>query len=307
MVKYVHNMSYSFMEEFKMFWKHFSHRCNHLYLVQCGNQIYQPNQSNFYTVQTKFVIHFIINGSGYLKIKNKNYSLKTNMGFILHQGEQVKYGANHDNPWQLYWVGIGGDDLDYLLSETNLLTNNVLHFSPYSQSNKTLQLIVDYNMSNPSDDKKVEVRNQELIYRLLYDLIDEYANTDCIDYVNQASDISNNIYQYIQEHYFEDITVAKIADIFSLSHSSLYRLSNDKFGIPPKQVIQNIRMQKAAELLLTTKANISDLARQVGYKDSFTFSKYFKKHFKYSPTKFKKLDEHIIEDLLFNRWGGKER
>lgn len=301
MVKYVHNMSYYFMEEFKLFWKHFSHHCNHLYLVECGNQIYQPNQSVFYTVQTKFNIHFITSGSGYLKIEDRNYSLKKHMGFILHQGEQVRYGASFDNPWTLYWVGIGGNDLDYLLSETNLLTNNILHFPPNNQSHKTLQLIVDYNMSNSSDDKKVEVRNQELLYRLLYDLIDEYANTNFIDYVNQAADVSNNIYQYIQDHYFEDITVSKIANIFSLSHSSLYRLSIDKFGIPPKQLIQNIRMQKAAELLLTTKISISNLARQVGYKDSFTFSKYFKKHFKYSPTKFKKLDEHIIEDLLFNR------
>lgn len=65
-------------------------------------------------------------------------------------------------------------------------------------------------------------------------------------------------------------------------------------GYSPNEYVRILRMKRAAELLLTTENNISEISYQIGISDPFYFSRCFKEFFGKSPSQYRKsmIDKH---------------
>lgn len=85
-----------------------------------------------------------------------------------------------------------------------------------------------------------------------------------------------------------DFNVDSFAAAMSLGHTILYRKVKGVTGYAPKEYLRIMRMKKAAELLLKTDINVSEVAYAIGMNDPLYFSKSFKKQFGVSPTSYKK-------------------
>lgn len=96
-------------------------------------------------------------------------------------------------------------------------------------------------------------------------------------------------------------TVNDVAEHFDISRNYLFTLCKEYFGQPPKQMIQELRMNQASQSLRGTQKQIKEIANIVGYKDAFSFSKMFKEYYHYSPSEFRKLSEKEIDEALFIR------
>lgn len=282
-----------------IYWKHFPKISKELYLSECGIQQFLLDQKNHYRVREEFVIHYVMEGAGFYDVNQQHFSLQKGMGFILYAGDLVSYYPDKKDPWCNAWVSIGGSELKKWLSETSLLNTYVFTFPEYSRSKKTIHYISEFNASNPSDSVKVKLRNYELLYQLLYDLNDEFMNLTTNPENTDIKNLASNVYQYISQNYMNSLTVNDLATKFNMSRTTLYRLTMDYFQASPKELIQENRMRIAAQMLLNTNSTVKTIAKQVGYKDAYTFSKSFKNYFSYSPTAFKNLDEHTIDYLLF--------
>jgi signal transduction histidine kinase/DNA-binding response OmpR family regulator len=77
-----------------------------------------------------------------------------------------------------------------------------------------------------------------------------------------------------------NLTIPEIAEEFAMSESTLLRQLKKQTGLSTMQFIQEVRLRKALKVLeQNSSIPIKELAIEVGYKDSRTFSKSFKKHF----------------------------
>jgi transcriptional regulator GlxA family with amidase domain len=54
------------------------------------------------------------------------------------------------------------------------------------------------------------------------------------------------------------------------------------------EYLKKVRLQKAAAMLLTTQANVTEVAFACGFNDSNYFSTLYHKEFGVSPSRFKK-------------------
>lgn len=59
-------------------------------------------------------------------------------------------------------------------------------------------------------------------------------------------------------------------------------------GLTPNDYIRKIRLEKAAELLLTTNMTAAEIAYKVGFDDQYYFSKSFKRYFGQPPSQYRK-------------------
>jgi AraC-like DNA-binding protein len=59
-------------------------------------------------------------------------------------------------------------------------------------------------------------------------------------------------------------------------------------GLSPGTLIRNIRLEKAAELLLTKACNITEAANSVGISNPSNFTKAFRNYFGVSPKDYLK-------------------
>lgn len=92
------------------------------------------------------------------------------------------------------------------------------------------------------------------------------------------------IQQVIQENMLiEDFSVENLCIDFGISHSQLHRKLMALIGISPNKLINQIKLEKAKELLQNPSLNISQVAFQSGFNDPGYFSRIFKTEFGKTP------------------------
>ncbi len=97
---------------------------------------------------------------------------------------------------------------------------------------------------------------------------------------------------YFQEHFNEEIDMKKYAKELNLSYSRFAHMFTDQIGISPHKYILQYRISKAAELLMTSSLNVSEISENVGFQDSLYFSRMFRKHMGMSPTEYRHVSRH---------------
>lgn len=101
--------------------------------------------------------------------------------------------------------------------------------------------------------------------------------------------IINQTYYYIYKNLEHKISLDEIAKFNSTSKYHFHRIIKEEIGITLFELISSIRLQKAANLILTNKySTISQIANLCGYVSHSSFIKAFKQKYSYTPTQWKK-------------------
>jgi len=83
-----------------------------------------------------------------------------------------------------------------------------------------------------------------------------------------------------------DFTIDMLAEQLNISRSGFFSKIKSLAGVTPNELIQVVRLKKAAELLSVNKYRINEVAYMVGYNDPSYFSKCFFKQFNIRPGDF---------------------
>ncbi|MCR8630443.1 helix-turn-helix domain-containing protein [Paenibacillus radicis (ex Xue et al. 2023)] len=102
------------------------------------------------------------------------------------------------------------------------------------------------------------------------------------------SQIIRSIVTYANSHYADEISVAKVADLFDISPNYLSTLFHKETGNRFVEYIAELRMKEARKLLLETDLSIHEITRKVGLYSTSHFSKLFTKYYSVSPQEYKK-------------------
>lgn len=84
----------------------------------------------------------------------------------------------------------------------------------------------------------------------------------------------------------QDLSVESLAEIMNMSRSTLYRKIKDITNLSPNELINIVRLKRAAELLLNENYKMYEIAEMVGYKSQTSFGRNFQKHFNMSPSEY---------------------
>ncbi|WP_168714350.1 response regulator [Niallia nealsonii] len=100
--------------------------------------------------------------------------------------------------------------------------------------------------------------------------------------------------KWINDHLHENIKIEKIAKEVYLNPTYFCEIFKSQTGETVLDYITRKRLQKAKQLLIATNLKVYEIAEKVGYSDTKYFSKLFKKHYSYLPSKFK--EKNRIEE-----------
>lgn len=89
---------------------------------------------------------------------------------------------------------------------------------------------------------------------------------------------------YIDRHYADQVTVAKLARVAGLSVFHFIRAFDARTGTTPHRYLRNRRLDQAADLLVRTAAPITEIVADVGFQSVGTFSRTFRDRFGESPS-----------------------
>lgn len=146
-----------------------------------------------------------------------------------------------------------------------------------------VEIVDTFTKKNVPDKKIIEVllsslSKQIVLFYLLYTKQNEkYGN-----------DIIAKISYYVLENYSSDIRIKDIASYVNYSEFYISHLFSQYYHTTLFNYINNIRINKAKELLINTDFSISKIAMLVGYSSSNYFSTMFKKTTGKTPLSYKK-------------------
>lgn len=99
----------------------------------------------------------------------------------------------------------------------------------------------------------------------------------------------NTVFNYMDEHYTEDLTLEQVADIAGFSKFHFSRLFKQYSGQNFYEYLCFRRIKAAETLLLRPDISITEVALQSGFSSLSTFNRMFKKLKKCTPSKYRRM------------------
>ena len=134
------------------------------------------------------------------------------------------------------------------------------------------------------DDDLVQLKLKELVMILLkskyYESVHDLFNTIFATGKNEFRAV-------VENNLFSPINMEEIAFLANKSLSTFKRDFKKEFDETPSRYIKVRRLERAAELLLSTEEPVSGIGYDCGFQDATTFSTSFLEHFGSSPSKYR--------------------
>ena len=93
---------------------------------------------------------------------------------------------------------------------------------------------------------------------------------------------------YMKEHLEEDLSTSTVAEYIGCSRSYFCIIFKKLSGLSFGDYLQQVRIERAKELLLNSSDSVTEIAFSSGYNDIYYFNRVFRKAVNCSPMEFRK-------------------
>jgi AraC-like DNA-binding protein len=259
---------------------------------------YQKNSENSSRPHTHtfYQIIWFKSKKGQHFIDFKDYSIKENRLFFIAKN-QVHYFENRPD-YKGYLLHFNESFI--LSNETDFnffLTYKIFNNSeePFFQIPNELesQIINYFTLINIESDNKTEFGNKSILSNLLKSMLlmieREKRKSMIIDNpkINQNSTFLK-FRDLLENNFTKNWSVTDFANKLSISSKTLNSITKSEMGKTVSQVIIDRIILESKRKLTHSNAYVNQIAYDLGFKDPYYFTKYFKKHVKCSPSEFRK-------------------
>lgn len=134
---------------------------------------------------------------------------------------------------------------------------------------------------------------QNQLRALLHDFLQQVARSLRPEAGGAGAHEVEKTLQYIHAHIGEKITLAQLAKHVNFNETYLCTVFRARTGTSIVNYINQTKMEKAAERLLSGDVLLKTLAADLGFSDQFYFNKMFRKYYGMSPTEYRKKQQDI--------------
>ena len=256
-----------------------------LSVYNVGYQKCEPEYQWGPGIRDHYCIHYIISGSGYYTSGRMSRRLSRGDTFILYPGEEVRYYADREEPWEYGWAGFMGADAASIIRNTSFTKEKpyILRGKiPEEKIRDGLERI--YQVKGNTYEAAVAMAGALYSFLAVFMHYGEKENPEKeiqITYVEKAE-------KYIETNYSYPVTVEDVAAYVGISRSHLFRSFQTYLRKSPKEYLSEYRIKQACHLLRETDLSVSAIAYSVGFENNLYFSKAFRKQKGVSPSEYRK-------------------
>lgn len=96
--------------------------------------------------------------------------------------------------------------------------------------------------------------------------------------------------EYLNKNYMRDMNITDVADHLNISYSYLSKIFRTRTGVTLTDYLNNIRIEKSKEYLTNTFLSIAEIAEKIGYNNTQSFQRFFKKYLNLTPGDYRKIN-----------------
>lgn len=262
-----------------------------LYITWAGHITWEgyikspPEQLIASKILDNYKIVLVIKGKGRLELEGKAFEIKSGDLFVLFPGVKHFYCADPDDPWELLWVSFNGKACASIMDSIIFSREHpIIHGV---SSNMIIQLLTNiiFDLENESSDYALKATG--FLYIFFSELIPYTKTLNEQRTIKTKDESIKRALAYIDVNYHQEIDVETLAHYVNFSRSHFSRLFKKEVKLSIPEYLNIVRIQKAKTLLTGTDLSVNEVAKSVGFKDQFYFSKIFKEIEGQSPSFYK--------------------
>ncbi|MCM1541189.1 MAG: helix-turn-helix domain-containing protein [Blautia sp.] len=245
-----------------------------------------------------FEIIFVLSGSCNLSVEDQLYRLQ--MDDII----AVESHTVHE---------LRASDCVYVsiqMDQTTLEKNFAVPLHPKFECNsrtsgneeafQRMRHIIALIVKNNADQRTgYELRNWIYIYQLMEILFTHFRveRSAALDKRNHryASRV-DEIVRIIKEHYTEDLSLSRLADMVHLSSPYLSKFFLEQFGVNYLTYLTHLRLNHAVHDLVNSEKNIEEISADSGFPNSHAFTQIFRKEYNMLPSAYRRKQKQAPAD-----------
>lgn len=236
-------------------------------------------------VLDEYQMLYLVEGEGRFSSEHvKNVQIKAGDIFLLFPGEWHTYHPIPGKGWKSYWIGYKGRNMDDRLKYNFLSLDKPVYHVGFSND-----IVYLYNSAIKAA-KEEAAYSQQILAGIVNNLLGHmYALERNMELNSRGGyvDMINKARLRIRESVESKITVQEIAAELSSSYSNFRKLFKEYTGFSPALYLQNLRLQRAKELLSTTDMSIKEIAYRLNFDSPDYFSSKFKTKIGCKPSEYR--------------------
>ena len=238
-------------------------------------------------VLNEYQLLYITEGEGIFNSAHaKDIPLKAGDLFLLFPGEWHTYHPTGKNGWKSYWIGFKGKNVDDRVKVGFLSVDKPIYHVGFSAD-----IIRLYEEAYKRAQEETPYSQQILagIVNHLVGLMYALERSMELSKDHTRVDMINLARLRIRESLEVDLTIQQVAEELGVSYSNFRKLFKEFTGISPALYQQDLRLQRAKELLATTSLSIKEIAYRLRFESPDYFSSKFKIKTGKKPSEFRNM------------------
>lgn len=238
-------------------------------------------------ILNEYQLLYITEGEGIFNSAHaKDIPLKAGDLFLLFPGEWHTYHPTGKNGWKSYWIGFKGKNVDDRVKVGFLSVDKPIYHVGFSAD-----IIRLYEEAYKRAQEETPYSQQILagIVNHLVGLMYALERSMELSKDHTRVDMINLARLRIRESLEADLTIQQIAEDLGVSYSNFRKLFKEFTGISPALYQQDLRLQRAKELLATTTLSIKEIAYRLRFESPDYFSSKFKIKTGKKPSEFRNM------------------
>lgn len=223
----------------------------------------------------EYQLQYVIEGEGVFRSKSqKEVVIKEGDIFILFPDEWHTFCPSREKGWKCYWIGFKGNNINERVRAGFISPLKPIYHVGYSSDIETL-----YKQAYETAIEEAAYSQQLLagivnhligmMYSLERNIQLKTRNEAHVDMISRAR-------MRIRESLESPLTIQQIAEDMGVSYSNFRKLFKEHTGLSPAIYQQDLRLQRAKELLSSTDLSIKEIAYRLNFESPDYFSAKFK-------------------------------
>lgn len=245
------------------------------------------------------ILIYCTKGEGWFVLNGKKHIVRENNFFVLPAEIPHKYGSSKDNPWFIYWVHFKGKKSEAIceklqgvlpigIGDNSRINDRINYFDEL--------LNVMESEITESTINYINLSFNHLISTFLY--IPAYRLAKYSKIKAEKTFFISLATHYMYENLENKLTLKDLATYFGYSESYFYRLFFKEIQYAPVEYFNQLKIQRACQLLKSTNMKISQIAVKLAFDDPYYFSRIFKKTVGKSPKSYRQSDDEWSAKML---------
>lgn len=244
--------------------------------VRAGYQHCHPGYHWGPQLRDSWTIQYVFSGCGTVTKDRKTFSVQKHEVFVLRPGETIELTADIQSPWVYIWVGF----------RAKIEMPQILYKHDHFLCSELENLFLEIANCNTAANRPLEPLLISYIWKFIFwmEKLSNPANKGLTAnelYVQHALQLIHNNYA--------TFSVETLTKQLHLSRNHISRIFKSAVGMTIQDYHTEIRMQEARKLLLSGY-NVSRTAILTGYSDIASFSRAYKKYYKFTPREYLQLN-----------------